>query len=117
MIISKWPTQRKEFIFDAEEEAVEKIKEIIVGIRNIRSTKNIHPSKKSILIIVTSKYKKELEEAKDLLLKLGFAEKIEIVERTEDIKENKEEINNAMSIILSDIEVYIPLKGLIDYKT
>ena len=116
LIISKWPTQRKEFIFDAEEEAVEKIKEIIVGIRNIRSTKNIHPSKKSILIIVTSKYKKELEEAKDLLLKLGFAEKIEIVERTEDIKENKEEINNAMSIILSDIEVYIPLKGLIDIE-
>ena len=51
-----------------------------------------------------------------LLLKLGFAEKIEIVERTEDIKENKEEINNAMSIILSDIEVYIPLKGLIDIE-
>ena len=116
LIVAKWPTQRKEFVFDEEEAAVEKLKEIIVGIRNLRNTKNIHPSKKSKLIIVTSKYKQELEQAKDILLKLGFAEDIEIVEKIEDAKENKEEIDSAMSIILSDVEVYIPLKGLIDIE-
>ena len=116
LIVAKWPTQRKEFVFDEEEAAVEKLKEIIVGIRNIRNTKNIHPSKKSKLVIVTSKYKQELEQAKDILLKLGFAEDIEIVEKIEDAKENKEEIDSAMSIILSDVEVYIPLKGLIDIE-
>ena len=116
LIVSKWPTIRKEFVFNEEEEAVEKLKEIIVGIRNLRNTKNIHPSKKSKLIIVTSKYKQELEEAQDILLKLGFAEDIEIVEKIEEAQENKEEIDSAMSIILSDVEVYIPLKGLIDIE-
>ena len=116
LIVAKWPTIRDEFVFDEEEEAVEKIKEIIVGIRNVRNTKNIHPSKKSKLIIVTAKYKQELEEAQDILLKLGFAEDIEIVEKIENAKENKEEIDSAMSIILSDVEVYIPLKGLIDIE-
>ena len=116
IIVAKWPTIRDEFVFDAEEEAVEKLKEIIVGIRNIRNTKNIHPSKKSKLIIVTSKYKKELEQAQDILLKLGFAEEIEIIEKIENAQENKEEIDSAMSIILSDVEVYIPLKGLIDIE-
>ena len=116
LIVAKWPTIRDEFVFDEEEEAVEKIKEIIVGIRNVRNTKNIHPSKKSKIVIVTSKYKKELEQAQDILLKLGFAEDIEIVEKIENAKENKEEIDSAMSIILSDVEIYIPLKGLIDIE-
>ena len=116
LIIAKWPTIREKFVFDEEEEAVEKLKEIIVGIRNIRNTKNIHPSKKSKLVIVTSKYKKELEQAQDILLKLGFAEDIEIIEKIENARENKEEIDSAMSIILSDVEIYIPLKGLIDIE-
>lgn len=116
LIVSDWPRIRDEFVFDNEENAIEKLKEIIVGIRNIRSTKNIHPSKKSELIIVSPKYKKELEETEEILLKLGFAEELEIVEKLEDAKEKKEEIENAMSIILSDVEVYIPLKGLIDIE-
>ena len=116
LIVAKWPKIRENFVFDKEEAAVEKIKEIIVGIRNVRNTKNIHPSKKSELIIVTSKYKKELEEAEDILLKLGFANKIEIVEKIEDLQAEKETIDNAMSILLSDVEVYIPLKGLIDME-
>ena len=107
---------KNKFAFDSNEDAVEKIKEIIVGIRNIRSTKNIHPSKKSELILVTSKYGKELKEAEDILLKLGFAEEVEIIEKLSDAKEKKEEIENAMSIILSDVEVYIPLKGLVDIE-
>ena len=53
------------------------------------------------------------------MLKLGFAEKIEIFENKKELEktstgENK--IDDAMSIILSDIEVYIPLKGLIDIE-
>ena len=60
----------------------------------------------------------------DILMKLGFAEKIEVYESKEELEkraqtageESKEKLDNAMSIILSDIEVYIPLKGLIDIE-
>ena len=119
LIVAEWPTVKNEFAFDKEEEAVEKIKEIIVGIRNVRNTKNIHPSKKSELIIITSKYADAVKEAEEILLKLGFAEKIEVFENKKELEktskgENK--IDDAMSIILSDIEVYIPLKGLIDIE-
>lgn len=119
LIVAKWPKVRDEFVFEKEEEAVEKIKELIVGIRNVRSTKNIHPSKKSELIIITLKYAKEILEAEEILLKLGFADKIEVYENKEALlnnEENKEKLDNSMSIILSDIEVYIPLKGLIDIE-
>ena len=119
LIVAKWPKVRDEFVFDKEEEAVEKIKELIVGIRNVRNTKNIHPSKKSELIIITPKYAKEILEAEEILLKLGFADKIEVYKNKEALlhnEENKEKLDNSMSIILSDIEVYIPLKGLIDIE-
>ena len=119
LIVAKWPKVRDEFVFEKEEEAVEKIKELIVGIRNVRNTKNIHPSKKSELIIITPKYAKEILEAEEILLKLGFADKIEVYENKEALlhnEENKEKLDNSMSIILSDIEVYIPLKGLIDIE-
>ena len=65
LIVAKWPDIRNEFIFDKQEETVEKIKQIIVEIRNIRANMNIHPSKKSELIFVTEKYEKEILEAKN----------------------------------------------------
>lgn len=117
LIIAEWPKVREEFAFDKQEEAVERIKEMIVGIRNVRSTNNIHPSKKSELIIVTPEYKEALEEAEEILLKLGFADKIEVFESKEEIgASQRAELENAISVILSDIEVYIPLEGLIDLE-
>ena len=116
LMVSKWPYAKSDNQFQKEEEAVEKIKEIIVGIRNIRNTKNIHPSKKSNLIVVSAKYKKDIEEAKEILLKLGFVDRINIVTNIEELQEEKADLKDAMTILLSDIEVYIPLKGLINIE-
>ena len=118
LIVAKWPEIRDEYMFDGEEEAVERIKEIIVGIRNIRNTKNIHPNKKSELIIVTSKYKNEIKEVETILEKLGFANKVTVIEKLDELgkEEQEKKLKNAMSIILNDVEVYIPLEGLIDIE-
>ena len=119
LIVADWPNAKESFEFDKEEDAIEKIKELIVGIRNLRSTKNIHPSKKSELILISDKYERALEEAKDILFKLGFADRIKIFENRESLEESEEyknKLNNAMSIILSDIEAYIPLEGLVDLE-
>ena len=110
IIVAKWPTIRENFVFDKEEAMMEKIKEIIVEIRNVRNTKNIHPSKKSTLILVSSEYEKELKEAEDILLKLGFADKVLIQNTYTDIPKD------AIKIITDGIEVFIPLEGLIDLE-
>ena len=110
LIVAKWPDIKKEFAFDKEEELVEKLKQIIVEIRNIRANMNIHPSKKSELIFVTDKYGDEILEAEEFILKLGFGKKL-------TVKTNKINIpENAISIISEDISVYIPLEGLIDIE-
>ena len=89
---------------------MEKIKEIIVEIRNVRNTKNIHPSKKSKLIIVSQEYEKQLKEAEEILLKLGFANEVVIQNTYTEVPKD------AIKIIIEGIEVLIPLEGLIDLE-
>ncbi len=111
LMVSNWPECKENFKYEAEEILIEKIKEIIVEIRNIRSTKNIHPSKKSELIFVTeTKIGNELVKLEEVLLKLGFGNKITIKNDRKEIPEN------TINIIKEDIELYIPLEGLIDLE-
>ena len=115
LMVSSWPTidlseDNLNFKYDKQEETIEKIKEIIVEIRNIRNTKNIHPSKKSELILVTEKYEKELKEAEGVLLKLGFANKAKIQKDKTGIPED------AIKIVTDGIELYMPLEGLVNLE-
>ena len=110
-MLNKWPHIReKEFAFNKEEQMVENLKDVIVGIRNVRANMNIHPSKKAELIFVTTKYQKEIEESKDFILKLGFGKDLRV-------QENKDGIDsNAISIIVNGIELYMPFEDLVDIK-
>ena len=110
LIVAKWPDIRDEFIFDKEEEFVEKLKRLIVEIRNIRAKMNVHPSKKSKLIFVTDKYESELKESEEFLLKLGFGDELIIQ------KDNSGIDNNAVSIVVDDIKVFIPFEELVDIE-
>ena len=110
LMVSKWPTIRSEFVFDEEEQTVEKIKQIIVDIRNVRANMNIHPSKKSELIFVTEKYENEIWEAKEFIIKLGFGEKIVVQKDKIGIPEN------AIAIMQEGIELYMPLEDLVDME-
>ena len=107
LMVSSWP-EKENIDYEKEEELIEKIKDIIVEIRNIRATKNIHPSKKSRLIFITNKYEQEIEEIKDILLKLGYGSSLEIK------VDNKEIPEDSINIIQEGIELYIPQEGLID---
>ena len=110
LMVSNWPEQKDKFEFEYEEEFVEKLKQIIVDIRNIRAKMNVHPSKKVDLIFVTTKYTKEIQEAKEFICKLGFGQNVLIQENKDGIAEN------AISIIADGIELYMPLEGLVDLE-
>lgn len=110
LMVSEWPKTKDVFEYDLQEGVIEKIKEIIVEIRNIRNTKNIHPSKKAELIVVTNEYEKVLKELEDVLLKLGFSNKVIIQKDKTQIPEN------SIHIITDGIELYMPLKDLIDLE-
>ena len=110
LIVAKWPDIREKTVFDREELAVEKIKKLIVEIRNIRSKMNVHPSKKSKLIIVSSEFDDEIKESEEFLLKLGFANEISFVKDESQIPQN------AVSIVIDDLKIFIPFEELVDIK-
>ena len=108
IMTTAWPEYKDEFAFETEEAEIEMLKELIVGIRNIRNNMNVHPSKKSELIFVTTKYNDLIENSKSFLEKLGFGSEIKI-------QDNKDGIDpNAISIISQDLELYIPFNDLVD---
>ncbi|MBR2785693.1 MAG: valine--tRNA ligase [Clostridia bacterium] len=108
IMITAFPEYTDEFAFEDEEAKIEMLKELIVGIRNIRNNMNVHPSKKSELIFVTTKYNDLIEASRAFLEKLGFANKI-------IIQDSKDGIDpNAISIIAQDLELYIPFNDLVD---
>ena len=110
IMISTYPEYSNDLEFKDEEQAVEELKEVITGIRNARAKMNVHPSKKSKLIFVTKKYANIIKESEEFLKKLGFGEEIEI-------RENKENIpQNAVSIVSSNLELFIPFEDLVDIK-
>ncbi len=108
LMLSKWPTIKEEFVFDKEESIIEKLKKVIVEIRNIRTKMNVHPSKKSKLMIISNDIEKEIKEAEEFLSKLGFANEIIIV------KDESEVPQNAVSIVVDDLKIYIPFEELVD---
>lgn len=110
IMISNWPKSDEKFNFKDEEEQIEKLKSIIVGIRNARNKMNVHPSKKAKLIFVTNKYKDLIENSKLFLEKLGFGSEVIIQETKENID------SNAISILESNLELYIPFEDLVDLK-
>ena len=110
LIITQWPKTNKKIDYDENDDIIEKIKEIVVEIRNVRAKMNIHPSKKSQLIFVTAKYEKELKELEMLLLKFGFGDKVIIKKDKTGIPEE------SIKIIKEGIELYMPLEGLVDLE-
>ncbi len=110
LMMSSWPEVKVSVDYDDKNDFIERIKEIIVGIRNVRANMNIHPSKKAELIFVTEDFKQEIEEDKEFILKLGFGKDLEVVKDKTGIP------NNAINIISNKIELYMPFEDLADMK-
>ena len=110
IMISDFPKYNKNFDFKEEENKIEKLKEIIIGVRNIRANMNVHPSKKSELIFVTKTDKDLIEKSEIFLKKLAFGENIKIQDSKEGISDN------AVSILTDNIELYIPFEELVDIE-
>ena len=110
IMISSWPKYSEEFNFANEEKQIEKIKQIIIGIRNIRTNMNVHPAKKSTLIFITENDEEMIIDSQEFIKKLGFADKI-------IVQGNKNNIpQNAMSVLSEELEVYLPFDELVDIE-
>ena len=71
---------------------------------------NVHPTKKTKIIAVTTKYKNELEQSNEFIKKLAFADEIIIRNENNNIPEN------ATNVVSNNIEIFIPFEDLINIE-
>ena len=110
IMVSDWPNEELDVNYEKEHEIVEEMKKLITEIRNVRSKLNVHPSRKTKLIFVTTQMEDEIENCKNFLYRLGYANQIIMQKDEENISKN------ALSIIIPKAKVFIPLEDLVDME-
>ncbi len=109
--VAKYPSPDERLVFEKEKELIEKVKELIVAIRNVRADFGIEPSRK--LNVYIKPYSKEMENLlKDIQSTLKGLAKIENLEISMDL----ERPANTVVAISSEAEAYIDIAGTIDVE-
>ena len=110
IMISKWPEYTDEWNFEADEAAVDTIKAAVRAIRNLRTGMNVPPSRKAKVYVVSAKedVRHIFESSKSFFATLGYASEVHVQEDKTGIDEN------AVSTLIHDAAVYIPLEELVD---
>jgi valyl-tRNA synthetase len=110
IMIGTWPTPDRSEISDEQSARVENMRELIVGIRNIRSEMRIDITKKVECLINTKNQTLQdflLDDFnKKLIYDLAKVSKLTIT--------SKRPAQSSITVI-KDLEAYVPLAGLIDF--
>jgi valyl-tRNA synthetase len=108
--IRRFPTRQEGLVDNEAESRMSIVMDAITGVRSIRGELNISPSKPLDLIIIAGK------DVVDILV--SNIEYVERLARASSIKTGSDLTvpRDAASSIKPDLQVYIPLKGLIDVE-
>ena len=112
IMISKWPEYDEAFDFKADEAAVDKIKEAVRGIRNVRTEMNVAPSRKASVYVVSPKedIRAIFTASKNFFAMLGYANEVHVQADKSGIADD------AVSVVIHDAAIYIPFAELVDIE-
>ncbi len=110
IMIAQWPEFAEEKKDLQAENILSRAKDLVRGMRTVRKDMNVPPSKKATLIITSSdeKVRKLFTENTGIYAGLAGAGEVKVQEGTEGVDET------AVSFIIPDTTVYIPLNELVD---
>ncbi|MBQ8198304.1 MAG: valine--tRNA ligase [Lachnospiraceae bacterium] len=112
IMISEWPVYNEAYAFAKEEKEIETMKEAVRGIRNVRTSMNVAPSRKASVYVVSDK--KEIcdifENGKLFFAPLAYASEVLIQTDKAGIADD------AVSVVIDGATLYIPFAELVDLK-
>ena len=112
IMLADWPVYKEEWNFPAEEEMLAHVKELVKGIRNLRTEMDVPPSRKAKVFIVS--------EDKALCETFGSMKKTyqNLISASEvDVQSDKAGIGeDAVSVVIPGAVVYMPLEDLVDME-
>ena len=112
IMVSKWPEYTKEREFTKDEKQIETIKEAVRGIRNVRTTMNVPPSKKASVFVVSSDKDivSTFTEGELFFKSLAYASDLAVQADKSGIADD------AVSVVIPNATLYIPFAQLVDIK-
>ena len=112
IMLSKWPEYKEEWNFPAEEAAIEHCKDLVKGIRNVRTQMDVPPSRKAKLFITSDDemVRKIFDDNKEVYVNLAFTSEITVQADKDNIGDD------AVSVVIPDAVAYLPLEDLVDFE-
>ena len=112
LMMSEWPKYTEELCFPADENVMEHVKAITRGIRNMRSEMDVPNSRKTKVYMICGDAAicEGIESFKESVKPLMMANDIIIRPTKEGVDDN------AVSIVVPDAVVYLPLDELVDLE-
>ena len=112
LMMSEWPKYTEELCFPEDENVMEHVKAVTRGIRNMRSEMDVPNSRKTKVYIICGDAGicEGIESLKESVMPLLMANDI-LIRPTKDGVDD-----NAVSIVVPDAVVYLPLDELVDLE-
>ena len=112
IMLADWPVYKEEWNFAAEEEMLAHVKELVKGIRNLRTEMDVPPSRKAKVFIVSEDKAlcETFESMKKTYQNLISASEIDVQSDKAGIGED------AVSVVIPGAVVYMPLEDLVDME-
>lgn len=110
IMISSWPVYSRERCFEAQEKAIETIKEAVRGIRGVRSDMNVPPSRKAGVFVVSESQNilDIFTEGRLFFASLAYASEVTMQKDKAGIPED------AVSVVIPGATLYMPFSELVD---
>ena len=112
IMLADWPVYKEEWNFPAEEEMLAHVKELVKGIRNLRTEMDVPPPRKAKVFIVSEDKAlcETFESMKKTYQNLISASEIDVQSDKAGIGED------AVSVVIPGAVVYMPLEDLVDME-
>ena len=107
IMLQPWPTMQQELSFATQQKDFGEVISLIRAIRAVRADMNVHPTKRTRLVIETQNTS-AFEDSADVIQKLGFAEEITCVQTFEGPTDGMVQVATAVA------RGFIPMMELID---
>jgi valyl-tRNA synthetase len=108
LIVASWPQAQLSLIDEEAEQSFGLLQEIIVRIRDARNQMNVEPARRVPVILVAGGQTSLLEKQAPLIEFLARTEKPQLYTELEQKPEQ------AVSQLAGNVEIYLPLAGLLD---
>ena len=112
IMLAKWPEYRANWNFPAEEEMLEHCKDLVKGVRNVRTEMDVPPSRKAKIFIVAddAALRETFEKTREAYQNLAGASDVSVQADKNGIEDD------AVSVVIPGATLYLPLEDLVDFE-